>query len=221
MKKKILVACLCVALAVLTVAGTTLAYLTSQDKVTNTFTVGNVKMTMDEAAVNTDGEKLYKDGSTTELADRVKENDYILSPGHTYVKDPIVHMDAVSENCYVFIKVENGLGVLEAATSAEDGGYKNIAAQITANGWKPLMNGTTAVAGVYYQEYTKNQTNRELEVFANFKIADNANTLKNANDQVIWDTITDANKITVNVTAYAIQKDGFTTAAAAWAEVSK
>lgn len=214
MKKKILVACLCVALAVLTVAGTTLAYLTSQDKVTNTFTVGNVKMTMDEAKVNTDG-------TPVENANRVDSNDYILSPGHTYVKDPIVHMDAVSENCYVFIKVENGLGVLEAATSAEDGGYKNIAAQITANGWKPLMNGTTAVAGVYYQEYTKNQTNRELEVFANFKIADNANTLKNANDQVIWDTITDANKITVNVTAYAIQKDGFTTAAAAWAEVSK
>ena len=216
MKKKILVACLCVALAVLTIAGTTLAYLTSKDEVKNTFTVGNVKMTMDEAAVNTDGEKLYKEDGIT-LADRVRANEYILSPGHTYVKDPIVHMDAVSENCYVFIKVENGLGVLEAS----DAGYTTIAAQITANGWKPLMNGTTAVADVYYQEYTKNQTDRELEVFANFKIADNANTLKNANDQVIWDTITDANKITVNVTAYAIQKDGFTTAAAAWAEVGK
>ena len=129
MKKKILVACLCVALAVLTVAGTTLAYLTSQAEVKNTFTVGNVKMTMDEAEVNTDG-------TPVENANRVGSNDYILSPGHTYVKDPIVHMDAVSENCYVFIKVENGLGVLEAATSAEDGGYKNIAAQITANGWE-------------------------------------------------------------------------------------
>lgn len=209
MKKKILVACLCVALAVLTVAGTTLAYLTSQAEVKNTFTVGNVKMTMDEAKVNTDG-------TPVENANRVGSNDYILSPGHTYVKDPIVHMDAVSENCYVFIKVENGLGVLEAATSAEDGGYKNIAAQITANGWKPLMNGTTAVAGVYYQEYTKNQTDRELKVFENFKIADNANTLKNANNQVIWDTITDANKITVNVTAYAIQADGMTSAYDAW-----
>lgn len=208
MKKKILVACLCVALAVLTVAGTTLAYLTSQAEVKNTFTVGNVKMTMDEAKVNTDG-------TPVENANRVGSNDYILSPGHTYVKDPIVHMDAVSENCYVFIKVENGLGVLEAATSAEDGGYKNIAAQITANGWKPLMNGTTAVAGVYYQEYTKNQTDRELEVFVNFKIADNANTLKDG-DQVIWDTITTAQPIKVNVTAYAIQADGMTSAYDAW-----
>lgn len=221
MKKKILVACLCVALAVLTVAGTTLAYLTSKDEVTNTFTVGNVKMTMDEAAVNTDGEKLYKEDGTT-LADRVRANEYILSPGHTYVKDPIVHMDDKSENCYVFIKVENGLGVLEAATSAEEGGYKNIAAQITANGWKQLTDADgKAVADVYYMEYTKGQEAKNLKVFENFKIADNANTLKNANNQVIWDTITDANKITVNVTAYAIQKDGFTTAAAAWAEVGK
>ena len=36
MKKKILVACLCVALAVLTIAGTTLAYLTANDQVVNT-----------------------------------------------------------------------------------------------------------------------------------------------------------------------------------------
>ena len=77
------------------------------------------------------------------------------------------------------------------------------------------MNGTTAVAGVYYQEYTKNQTDRELEVFVNFKIADNANTLKDG-DQVIWDTITTAQPIKVNVTAYAIQADGMTSAYDAW-----
>ena len=55
MKKKILVACLCVALAVLTIAGTTLAYLTSKDEVTNTFTVGNVQIKLDEAKANPDG----------------------------------------------------------------------------------------------------------------------------------------------------------------------
>lgn len=217
MKKKILVACLCVALAVLTVAGTTLAYLTSKDEVKNTFTVGNVKMTMDEAAVNTDGEKLYKEDGIT-LADRVRANEYILSPGHTYVKDPIVHMDGKSENSYVFIKVENGLGVLESS----ENGYVTIAAQITANGWTQLTDADgTAVADVYYQVYNKNQPTKELKVFESFKIADNANTLKNTDGTVIWDTITDESKINVNVTAYAIQKDGFTTPAAAWAEVGK
>ena len=83
MKKKILVACLCVALAVLTIAGTTLAYLTSQDTVTNTFTVGNVEIKLDEAKANTDG-------TLVEGANRVKANSYKLIPGHTYTKDPMV-----------------------------------------------------------------------------------------------------------------------------------
>ena len=217
MKKKILVACLCVALAVLTVAGTTLAYLTSKAEVKNTFTVGNVKMTMDEAAVDTNGNKLFKEGSTTELAARVDKNEYILSPGHTYTKDPIVHMDGKSENCYVFIKVENGLGVLEASGAS----YKTIATQITDNKWTQLTDKDgKAVAGVYYQEYNKGQETKDLKVFENFKIADNANTLKNADNQVIWDTITDANKINVNVTAYAIQKDGMASAYDAWTKGS-
>lgn len=98
MKKKILVACLCVALAVLTVAGTTLAYLTSKDTVTNTFTVGNVKITMDEAKVTTDGTPVVG-------ADRVKANDYKLMPGHTYTKDPTVTVVKGSEEAYVRLKV--------------------------------------------------------------------------------------------------------------------
>ena len=65
MKKKILVACLCVALAVLTIAGTTLAYLTSQETVTNTFTVGKVEIKLDEAKANADG-------TLVPNADRVK-----------------------------------------------------------------------------------------------------------------------------------------------------
>ena len=76
MKKKILVACLCVALAVLTIAGTTLAYLTSQETVTNTFTVGKVEIKLDEAKANADG-------TLVPNADRVKENSYKLIPGHT------------------------------------------------------------------------------------------------------------------------------------------
>lgn len=119
MKKKILVACLCVALAVLTVAGTTLAYLTSQDKVENTFTVGNVKITLDEAKVTTDG-------TPVEGADRVKANDYKLMPGHTYTKDPTVTVVKGSEEAYVRLKVtfNNATDIIAMCTDpeyAEDG----------------------------------------------------------------------------------------------------
>lgn len=195
MKKKILVACLCVALAVLTIAGTTLAYLTSQDKVTNTFTVGNVKITLDEKDVD----------NSTPNAERDKANAYILMPGKKYEKDPTVHVDPVSEDSWIFVKVENGISSFEATTA--EGGYKTIADQITANGWTALDN----AAGVYYKSYTKNTTGADLVVFREFQLSDTAN------DVTGWSTIDASNNIVV--TAYAIQKDGFTTAAAAWAEV--
>ena len=84
MKKKILVACLCVALAVLTIAGTTLAYLTATTgPVTNTFTVGNIDITLTE--------------TTT---------DYKMVPGSTIAKDPKVTVKAGSEDCWLFVKVE-------------------------------------------------------------------------------------------------------------------
>ena len=200
MKKKILVACLCVALAVLTIAGTTLAYLTSQDTVTNTFTVGNVSITLDEAKVNPDGTLVYKEDGQT-LADRVDSNTYKLIPGHTYTKDPTVHVDANSENSWIFVKVENGISVFEAVTVA--GGYTAIAGQITANGWTALV----GVENVYYKEYTTKTVQDNLAVFQNFQIADEANSNSN------WENFNG----TVTVTAYAVQKDGFNTASNAWA----
>ena len=189
MKKKILMTCLCVALAVLTIAGTTLAYLTSTDTVTNTFTVGNVAITLDEAKVNTDG-------TVVEGADRVKTNSYKLMPGHTYTKDPTVHVAAGSEKCYVFVKVENGIAALEATDNT-------IANQITANGWMAL----TGVEGVYYKVVDAATTDTDLTVFSSFKLA------VDANSKTEWK----GEDIKVNVTAYAIQADGFDTADAAWA----
>ena len=202
MKKKILVACLCVALAVLTVAGTTLAYLTSHDTVTNTFTVGNVAITLDEK--DTD--------DSTPNAERDKANAYLLMPGKNYEKDPTVHVANTSENSWIFVKVENGISTFEAASSTDANGYKSIADQIKANDWTEL----TGLAGVYYKEFSKldNTTgNTDWVVFSNFQISDTANSVDG------WSTIGTNNNIVV--TAYAIQKEGFNTAAAAWAEVSK
>ena len=75
----------------------TMAYLSSQDVVTNTFSVGKVTITLDEADVKTDGTK-------EDTTDRVKRNEYHLMPGHDYIKDPTVHVAANSENRWIFIK---------------------------------------------------------------------------------------------------------------------
>lgn len=96
MKKhtKVLLTLLCAVLLVVGSVMGTLAYLTSQDSVTNTFTVGDVDIFLDETDVDENGDPI-------EGKDRVKENLYHLLPGHTYTKDPMVTVEADSEESYV------------------------------------------------------------------------------------------------------------------------
>lgn len=102
--------------AVLLVAASvlgTMAYLTSTDEVENTFTVGNVKITLDEAKVNADG--------TLSGNERVKGNEYKLMPGHTYLKDPTVTVKAPSVDSYVRMKVtfNNAAAIIALCTDPE------------------------------------------------------------------------------------------------------
>ena len=98
MKKKIALLMAMVMLFGMTVAGT-LAWLQAEtDPVVNTFTVGNINITLDEADVDDTDE----DGNVTE---RDKANEYKMIPGQTYTKDPIVTVKADSEDCYLFVKV--------------------------------------------------------------------------------------------------------------------
>ena len=190
-KTKALMLVLCAVLLVTASVLGTMAYLTSTEKVVNTFTVGKVAITLDEAQVKEDG---------TPVADaaRVKENAYHLLPGHGYTKDPTVHVQANSEDSFIFVKVENGIEKYEAGTT--------IAAQIAANGWQPL----TGVANVYYKEYTKRAESTDLPVFGSFTIADHADAADS------WNNFSAETNVTV--TAYAVQQDGFASAAAAWGE---
>lgn len=188
---KALLLSLCAVLLVTVSVLGTMAYLTSQDTVVNSFTVGSVAITLDELDVT------KTDGSRTDA------NTYHLLPGHKYDKDPTVHVKPVSEDSWLFVKVENDIAAYEAAT--EEGGYTSIADQIIANEWTKLA----GVDNVYYKSYAKNDAGADLVVFEKFQIADEANKVKG------WADITsDTTKVTV--TAYAVQKDGFDTALAAW-----
>lgn len=78
-KKRFVAILLCVTLVALAAIGATFAYLTDTKTVDNTFTMGNVKITLDETNVN-DPE-----------GDRVTRNTYNVYPGAVVTKDPIVH----------------------------------------------------------------------------------------------------------------------------------
>ena len=97
-KSKALLLTLCAVLLIAASVLGTMAYLTSTDKVKNTFTVGKVEIKLDEA-------KVTADGIPVEGADRVTANSYKLMPGTTYTKDPTVTVKAGSEESYVRMKV--------------------------------------------------------------------------------------------------------------------
>ncbi len=183
--KKAIVLVLCAVLLCGVSVFSTLAYLTSTDKVENTFTVGNVKITLDEAKVKADG--------TADSSERVKANGYKLIPGKSYTKDPTVHVDANSEDCWLFVKVVNEIAGIEADTT--------VAAQMTTNGWT-LVGGTTNI----YARATANKAGDNVVVFENFEIKGDVSN----------ETLASYANKTIVVTAYAIQADGFATAEAAW-----
>ena len=186
--KKVVALLLCAVLLVVGSVTGTMAYLTSKATVTNTFTVGNVAITLDEK--NVDGKDAGGIDNTSEIRD--KANKYPLLPGATYVKDPIVHVAAGSESCWVFVKVLNGLEGIESQAS----GYYSIDTQIAGNGWSSYT--TVDDAEVYYKYHAKSDNQTDLPVFASFTIDSDINntTLDGYKDK------------TIELTAYAIQSDG-------------
>lgn len=103
MKKKILALCLVVVLAATAVIGGTLAYFTDTEEATNTFTIGNIDITLDEEKPGADGERT--DGGIA------YEN---VMPGVAYAKDPVV-TNIGDNDAYVRVKVtvQNGATWLE------------------------------------------------------------------------------------------------------------
>lgn len=79
MKKKITAIFLCVALVAIAIVGASLAYFTDTKTATNTFTMGDVQIKLDETDV------------TNPTGDRVTSNTYNTYPGAVVTKDPTVH----------------------------------------------------------------------------------------------------------------------------------
>jgi len=198
MKKKIALMVTSLVLVVAMAVGGTLAYLTSTTQtVTNTFTFGNVTIDLDETKVDS-----YGDAVTPPAKVNPGETQtYKLMPGHEYTKDPTVYVTAGSEECYLYVKVVNGISSIEAE------GGTTIAKQMETNGWQSLGD---SYPNVYYLNTTvdarESQTNIKKVVFENFQIKDEL-----TNQQV-----EDLNGATITIAAYAVQADGFDTALAAW-----
>lgn len=88
MKKSVIII-LTLSVVLLLVAGGTIAWFTAQDSVTNTFTIGNIAISLAEPEWSEDINKIY--------------------PGAEIPKDPTVTVKANSEDCYVYVMIDNKL----------------------------------------------------------------------------------------------------------------
>lgn len=237
-KSKALLLTLCAVLLVAASVLGTMAYLTSTDEVNNTFTVGSVAITLDEAEVD-------ENGTPVEPAARVKSNEYKLMPGHTYTKDPTVTVEKGSESSYVRMKVtfNNASQIIALCTDpeyAEDGptGVENAFPLIrmvnfvkaNAAKWDGIIpdnmvdtedmladtkyfaydNATDTLT--YYFYYTETVAAPDADV----KLA----TLFDSITVPEWVTggqLTALNNFKISIVAEAIQADGFANADKAWA----
>lgn len=173
--KKTLITILVTVLVCGSVFGTTLALLMdSTDPITNTFTVGDISIELKE--------------TTT---------DYKMVPGNEIAKDPKVTVSTDSEDCWLFVKIE------------ETNNPTNYLDYTIASGWTALEGKT----GVYYRQVTdlSNEKGVALSVLTGDKVTvkstltkDALATAKTAQPQLTF-------------TAYAVQMDNVATAAAAWA----
>lgn len=123
--------------------------------------------------------------------------DYKMVPGNKLDKDPTVTVKANSEACWLFVKVTESENLDTFITYA------------IAEGWTELQD------GVYYREVPASNADQTFSV-----LKGDAVTVKDTvtKEMLTADGFTNP---TLTFKAYAIQKDHFTTAAAAWAEVSK
>ena len=125
-----------------------------------------------------------------------------MVPGTTIDKDPTVKVMADSEACWVFVKIEK----------STDKAFDNYMTFSVAEGWTELTTGS----GIYYRAVDDTDADQSFAVLKDNKVSVMSNVTK-----AMMDELTAANYPTLTFTAYAIQKDGFTTAAAAWTEASK
>lgn len=174
---------LALVLAIGCAVGGTLAWLISKtDSVVNTFTYGDINIGLTE----TTGEN------------------YKITPGVDIKKDPKVTVTAGSEDCWLFVKVEEN----NWPDLKENDGTTRKVNYAIANGWTAL----TGHTGVYY---------RAVDAVT----ADTSFDVLKENQVTVSDTLTkeDIKGITTNptltFTAYAVQKDGSTNAADAWAKI--
>ena len=165
-------------------AGGTLAWLVNKTApVTNVFTSSFIDVELTESDTDDDDE----DPGT---------NSYVMLPGASITKDPVVTVIASSEDAWLFVKLD------------KSDNFDTFLAYDMADGWTVL----DSDASVFWRKVSKADTDQAFAV-----IRDNTVLVQPNVTAYMLNTLSPETRPTLTVTAYAVQQTGVETAEAAWA----
>ncbi len=177
MSGKALAVLVAVVLLIGCVVGGTVAWLVAEsDPIENIFTVGNINVSLSETS-----------------------GTYHIVPGVNITKDPKAQVKAGSENCYLFVKVDEESW---PTFTEKDGTTRKVDYKL-AEGWNKLVD------GVYYREVNKNEANQNFQILKDDQVTVSKNLTKGELDKV-------STQPKLTFTVYAVQKEGVNSAFEAW-----
>lgn len=203
MRRMLFTLALVLVVAVASVGGTIAWLKVETTPVVNTFTVGDINITLTET------KGTVKDG----------KHEFKIIPGVDIEKDPKVTVKANSEACWLFVKVEedNWPTVTETIGDLETTGtttVRKVNYEIVSD-WQKLI-GVAGVDNVYYRKVNATTADAVFDVLKDNKVTVSQNLTKT--DVA---TIKNAGTPTLTFTAYAVQQDGIAdNPATAWAQAS-
>ncbi|MGL4738483.1 MAG: SipW-dependent-type signal peptide-containing protein [Cellulosilyticaceae bacterium] len=177
----------------------TVAWFTASEDITNTFTVGDISMKLDETCMG--NEEGHEAGHRTP-----EGQSYKVIPGTTVTKDPRVTIAANSEKCYVFVAVENQLQV-----KGTTGGNTVLVGDITIDSKKWAQVPGSVGDKVIYQYIGPQATDGVVDAGSAEKVLEDVFTgVKIDGEKVTAENIEALNNKKIIVQAYAHQSENIT-----------
>ena len=206
MKRRTLILILAIVLVFGIAVGGTIAWLIdTTDPVVNTFTVGNIDITLQEHPLKSgddyDGMTIDTSAETTDKVDNYK-----MIPGRTLQKDPFITVKKDSEECWLFIRIDKSANFDTFMEYTVDTTVWN---KYTGAQW----NGQDI--DLWYRQVPAATADTDYYI-----LKDNQVTVKSGVTQAQLQAVGD-NKPTLTFIAYACQSEGLDTYTAAWQAITR
>lgn len=185
--KKFLALLLSLAVIAVTTVTPAFSWLSAKsERVVNTFAGGAISIILDEAPVGPDGSEIP--------GDRVTENHYKYVAGAVLDKDPTPTILKGSDECYVFLCIENELS-------------DKFSLNIDTDSWKSVAQSDGKTLYVYSTRIDASQADKDVVLNPIF-------TKVTVSENLTAEDIEALGEKTLCVTAYAVQTEALSSAAA-------